>query len=310
MGFEEKKYVIYSEKYDVQGVIEDWSFSILLHFKYFSKERNIALERPFPFSTAALIEQGLQIMETYIEKLMVGELKERCLMLHYWYVQEVKDGNSSYLVGNGTVSGHEKIMDAVSIHTSKIKQIELDEKAEELLLYTQNSTYHCPLAYCDFKKQDKYAELVPEYELLKEKYEGKSLDPGIEPGKVLLVLSNFVEYYFHSLYYQRNEEKYPLKYSGRAHIGTFQDSYLISTEDYKIDLRYFPHTANIQFYLENTDDKPWYIENIGDITLYAKTSCGLLKLEPGERKEVKMENTEKDEPALPGGDLYPPVMLN
>ena len=133
--------------------------------------------------------------------------------------------------------------------------------------------------------------------------------PSIEAGKVLLVLSNFDEYYFNSLYYQPEEGAEPLDYTGSPHIGTYRDSYLISTVDYKINLRYFPHFQNIKFYCEETNDMPWFIENIGDITLYAKTSCGLLRLEPGDRKEVKKENAEEEKLILPGGDLYPPQFI-
>ena len=39
---------------------------------------------------------------------------------------------------------------------------------------------------------------------------------------------------------------------------------------------------------------PLYIENLGDITLYTKTSVGRIKLQPGERKEVIAENAEDD----------------
>ena len=34
---------------------------------------------------------------------------------------------------------------------------------------------------------------------------------------------------------------------------------------------------------------PFCIENIGDVVLYAKTSAGIIKLAPGERKEVIKE---------------------
>lgn len=97
----------------------------------------------------------------------------------------------------------------------------------------------------------------------------------------------------------------PLPFENYPHVGTFQDSYLISCDGAPIDIRYFPHYQNIEFYAQFTDDKPFYIENIGDITLYAQTSEGVIRLEPGERKQVIKENAEKNSPILPGGDLYP-----
>ena len=47
-----------------------------------------------------------------------------------------------------------------------------------------------------------------------------------------------------------------------------------------------------------------YIENIGDVVIYARTSAGTIKLEPGDRKKVDKENAEAETPVLPGGDLY------
>lgn len=74
-----------------------------------------------------------------------------------------------------------------------------------------------------------------------------------------------------------------------------EDSYLIRCEEADIDLRYFPHFENIEFYSQDTEGKPLYIENIGDIVLYAKTGAGYIRLNPGERKEVCVENAEKKE---------------
>ena len=75
--------------------------------------------------------------------------------------------------------------------------------------------------------------------------------------------------------------------------------------EHEIDLRYFPHYQNIEFYSEHTGGYPLYIENIGDVVIYARTSAGTIKLEPGDRKKVVKENEEVETPVLPGGDLYP-----
>ena len=50
---------------------------------------------------------------------------------------------------------------------------------------------------------------------------------------------------------------------------------------------------------------PLFLENVGDVTLYVKSSVGTIKLNPGERKEVTKENAESETPNLPNGDLYP-----
>lgn len=237
------------------------------------------------------------------------EKKEQKTMLHYWHVGMRQYKDKSVLSAHGIVSGHERLMDTEEVNTSEIKKIEIDFEAGEAVIYTRNTVYYCPLTYLDFTHQEEYAELLPEYEKIKEIYKGKKECPSIEPGKVLFVLSNFDPYYFNSLYYKETEDALPSVFMAYPHIGTFQDSFLVSTEDVKIDLRYFPHYGNIEFYTERTAGKPWFLENIGSTVLYAKTSCGTIRLNPGDRKEVKEENAEAEEPMLLGGDLYPPVFL-
>ena len=235
------------------------------------------------------------------------DYKERKLQLHYWYVNERESNGKKYNVGHGVVTGHKRIDDSVFIHTSEALNVEFDEENKEVLIKTRNSLYHCPVEYCRFEMQDKNPDLIPGYEELKNRFKDKIEYPSIEPGKVLLVLANFCDYYFHSVYYvpadsQDGEKK---KYRATPHIGTFQDSFLIDVAETRMDLRYFPHYRNIEFYSEETCGLPWFIENIGDVELYAKTGVGTIRLAPGERKEVKKENAEKEPPMLMDGDLYP-----
>ena len=59
-----------------------------------------------------------------------------------------------------------------------------------------------------------------------------------------------------------------------------------------------------------TGGHPLFIENIGDVVLYASTNVGTIRLEPGDRKEVAEENVEEKKPILPDGDLYPAGVIN
>lgn len=136
------------------------------------------------------------------------------------------------------------------------------------------------------------------------------VDPTIEEDKVLLVLSNYDEFYFNSLYYKPSGAETNLEFFGSPHIGMFQDSFLIRCHDAKIDLRYFPHYQNIEFYMEQTEEHPLYVENIGDVTLYVRSSKGVIRLDPGDRKEVSEANAEEERPILPGGDLYPAGIID
>lgn len=238
------------------------------------------------------------------------EQKDRKLQLHYWYVEEIPKGDTQYRVAHGVVSGHKRLMDSVYIHTSEIKDIVIDKKAGEAIITTRNSEYHCALEYCDWAEQDKRPDILPEYEWIKNNYKDKITYPSIEEGKVLLVLSNFDDYYFNSIYYKPEGADEKITFSSYPNIGMFQDSFLIYGTDTPIDIRYFPHYQNIEFYSEHTANLPFFVENIGDNTLYVKSSQGLIRLEPGERKEISKENAEKEEPFLPEGDLYPAGIID
>ncbi|MBE5858514.1 MAG: hypothetical protein E7301_00085 [Butyrivibrio sp.] len=301
-----KEIPVCSEKYDIHGVIKDYGFVTKLFFTHNGKEIEMGIHRN-PMKGATFEELGRDIIESYISNL-ASNSDGRKLQLHYWYIGEHKyeDGNE-YRIAHGIVTGHKKLADAIDMHSSEVKAIHVDEDEGEMVVTTRNSVYHCPLSYCRFKKQDEYPDIIPDYEKLKEKYQGTIEYPSIEPGKVLLVLANFSDYYFHSLFYvpKDSESGERMEYTGWPHVGTFQDSYLISTEDHSVDLRYFPHFQNIEFYSEDTDGCPFFIENIGDTVIYARTHAGNIRLAPGDRKEVIEENAEKDSPVLPDGDLYP-----
>ena len=297
---------IYSEKYNIHGVVRDYGAVTKLSFSYEGKDIEMAIHRNILLGER-LGDVGRDTMESYITNLTSHE-SGRKLQVHYWYIEDLEEDGKTYRIGHGIVTGHKYLEDANYIHTSAVRAIQVDEQEGEVVMTTNNSVYHCPLAYCSFGKQDKYPNIIPRYKQLKKKYRDAVEYPSIEAGKVLLVLANFCDYYFHSLYYIPVDAKKqePLKFRGYPHVGTFQDSFLISVEgDRSIDIRYFPHYQNIEFYDESTAGLPFYVENIGDVVLYVKTHAGTIKLEPGDRKEVVKENAEQDVPILPGGDLYP-----
>ena len=312
-GLLQKRLKVYSEKYDACGEILDYGFLTKLRFDYKDKEIEMAINRPFLNNgEKAFKKLGEETINTYIEKLLSGEIKVPRTMLRYWHInkRQNEETGEEYLLAHGRVTGHKRLMDSIYIHTSAIQEMNVNEETGEMEIYTMNTIYYCPLSYCNFERQDENMELIPNYENIKNKYINTNKNPVIEEGKVLLVLSNFDEYYFNSFYYIPDGETKPVKYMASPHIGTFQDSFLIRDEDWnKIDLRYFPHYQNIEFYAEHIGDHPLFIENIGDITLFAKASCGTIKLEPGDRKEVCKANVEEDIDGLPGGDLYPAAII-
>lgn len=234
--------------------------------------------------------------------------EEKKAKLHYWYFD--KDEDVVYMFGR--VSGHERLMDTVIITTSKIVSYEIDEDKKELIARTLNTTYHCPLVYMDFEKQEKADPehiIFPEYSDIKAKYEGKREEYSIEPGKVLMVVSDFDYYYFHSLYCKPDEDSAKCEYKNQPHIGSYQDSYLVRGLEPMIDIRYFPHYMNMEFYMLETSKMPLFIENIGDSELYCRTKKWQIKLPPHKRVEICKENCEIEKKSLDSGDLYPVAFL-
>lgn len=290
---------IYSEKYNVEGFIEDYEIVTKLIFTYQDRQITMGIQRNLQKSEYETL--GQEIIESYLENLTA---KEDQIRLYNWYIKVYEEDSEIFYIGKGVVTGHPKIPDTNRMSTSHIKAIFTDLDQGEVTLTTMNHVYHCPLGECCWSRQDKYPDLIPDYEIAKEKFQNQE-EPSIEARKVLLVLSDHDEYYFHSLYYKETEDSEPCRYYGNAHIGMFQDSYLIMAEEARIDLRYFPHFRNIEFYSEDTKHRPLYLENIGTTVLFAKTSKGLIKLAPGERKQVCKKNVEIDKPTLPKGDLYP-----
>ena len=289
----EKTYDLYSEKYDVKGRIDDYSFVIKLIFEYNDRKYEIGIHRPLDGDIA---DKGIDVMEEAIERLSKEPKKAA---LHYWYL----DNKEGIVKAHGNVTGHRKQEDSQFINTSHVVDTRFDTASGEMVIRTLNTEFHCPMTYCKFRKQDEFPELIENYEELKAKYKDKIEYPKIEQGKVLLVLSDFDDYYFHSLCV-KNENDEVQSFSTYPHIGMFQDSFLIGSDH--VDIRYFPHYRNIEFYSSNTGGRPLYAENIGSTTLYIISGRNTYRLDPGERKELKKENAEQEPPTnLPDGDLYP-----
>jgi len=214
-----------------------------------------------------------------------------------------------YVLAHGNVSGHKRLIDTMHIHTSEIQSITINKNTEELIIATRNTEYYCPLEYCKWEQQDENADLIPEYNWIKKHYRNKLDIPEIDEDKVLLTLSNFDKYYYHSAYCKLSSEQESVSFRAYPHIGMLQDSFTISGDGSLIKLSYFPHPKNIQFYCESTAEMPLFVENIGNEVLYVDTHSGLIKLVPGERKEVKVENIEQEEQSLSLRDLYPAEII-
>ena len=297
---------VHSEKYGIDGILTDCGDRAILEFSRQGQDVKMTLI-PMPPLLKHFEGDASELMDYYVDSIASEGKHTR---LHYWYLKKVEDQYGKYITAFGNVTNHPKLMDSAHIHTSPVKAIY--RMGDEIIVLTMNTEYHCPLAYCRFNDMAECSDFIPDFDLLREEYEGKNIHPTIEPGNILLVIADFCNYYYHSAYYipSDNEESVPVSFFAREHVGDFKDSFLIQSTTGGIDLRYFPHWHNIEFYSECTHGKPLWIENIGDGTLYAKTSVGIIRLDAGERKLVDKSNAEKTDPFLDVGELYPTMFFD
>lgn len=303
------QYEIYSKKYNLMGKITCLDGNVGVSFHYDKTFYSTSIIEDLPEDDLEVIREiGVRVMEDFIEKIIAGEVARKVYLLN-WHIEPFEHKGLTYIRAVGNVVGHYRFEDSEWIHTSDIEEIDVDEESSEVIICTRNTRFFCKIDSWDFEEQDLYVDVFPNYEYYKNKYKVEKEDP-IEPGKVLLSISNYDSYYFHDIFYKEDESSEKMKFHTWPHVGMFQDSFLIHNEDFcTFDIRYFPHPGNIEFYAEHTNGKPFFIENVGTEVLYAQTSVGIIKLEPGERKEVIAENTEKEKMFLSGGDLYPATVI-
>lgn len=288
--------------HDLEGTIRFEGLDIILSFFYEGEQYEFFFCEFM--DTEESIKIGCRILEEFVSN--AKEEGEK-IYLHQWYL--IQDERLDH-IGQGNVCGHTRLADGLFIHTSRVLAVCEDFVHKELIMITQNSYYHCPMEACSWERQGPSSNLIPDYAKMEALFRGKATTPTIERRKVLLVIADYCEYYFHSLVYIPKQKRKPCTYRATPHLGMFQDSFLIRGYENKVDLRYFPHYKNLEFYSELTDDAPWFVENIGHEELYVKTTVGVFLINPGERKEITAENAEKEEPFLFGGDLYPALFID
>ena len=290
--------ILYSDKFKACGTIEFNDIYYTLRFEHNERQYKFALRFGIDENIA---EKALMIMESCIENITAPHKQKTCL--YNWSVKGI--------LAHGNVTGHKRLADTTYIHTSPIQYITIDYEAEEALIRTRNTVYHCPLEHCDFEKQDEYEEFIPDYAAIKEKYKTKhnASKPTAQPGSVLLVLSNHDTYYFNSLSVVLKDSTESLPYTAHPHIGMFQDSFLIYTEDRNVGIAYFPHPHNISIYSLDTNGMPLFAENIGNSVIYINLKNMQFRLAAGERKKLCEKNAENKKTLLPDGDLYPAAIV-
>ena len=244
---------------------------------------------------------------------ILKEIKRRAVMsinakkdadLHNWYIEE----NSS--IAKGNVKGNPQFLDSTFIHTSKIEDISILEEAGEVIITTHNTRYHCKLKDCLIDRMDngRFNNII---ELAKNNQ--IPVEYEIEENSILIVISNYLEYYFDKVFCNIHGSVYEGMMS--PHIGMIQDSCLIrfpmcedkiSKQLLKIDIRYFPHPQYLEAYCWEHIEMPVYIQNSGDELLYFRIEDDLFRINPSRRILISKNNSIDDnDVTLQRRDLYP-----
>ncbi|OON99379.1 MAG: hypothetical protein ATN35_12940 [Epulopiscium sp. Nele67-Bin004] len=213
------------------------------------------------------------------------------MQLHKWNVLEGQ--------ARGVVTGHPQIPDNTYIYTSTIQKIEVEEP--NIIIYTRNSIYHCPIESCAFREQDEYiryydgdindSQIIPQYEQLKQKYTKQKAY--IKDDSVLLTLSSSAPYAFDYIYCNTQEQG-EIKFKTSPHIGQMADTFIIDGDidkNRQVDIRYYAHSKKaIEFYKLKTHGMQLYIKNSGkeSIKLSVEFCEHSMYIEPNQKIELRI----------------------
>lgn len=211
-------------------------------------------------------------------------------ILKNWYIEN----NNAF----GNVIGNPKFIEGLSIHTSKIQDIKIDEEKEEAIIITRNSEYHCPLDSCKFnwlESKHPMIDKIKEFESkIHEKYEFELPEENI----VLIEFDN-TEYKVHRMVARYNGELYFMD-EPYIHLGMVQDSVLLRlghNKGFFVDIRFFPYSDSIEFYtwhtdfnviLKNVSSKPFVIKD-GIVKDKEKIENKCIELQPNESIKVNKD---------------------
>lgn len=207
-----------------------------------------------------------------------------------WFLLERDYYDEKVLVIHGQFYNRPKFFDGTVGTSSIIKEIKINEAENEYEIQTQNTLYHCSFDSILFEQQDKSAYQLPDYERIKKLYYKPVDKNNLKPDDILLVVADYMDFFFEKLIYQ-NKDGTQGKYCGCPHIGTYTDTYLISSnseaggsDDEEIDIRYYIMNQAFEFYSLHTGNRSLWIENRGEnvLSIYNNGSK-IIELNSGER---------------------------
>ena len=203
----------------------------------------------------------------------------------------------------GEVYGHDKYPDGMSLHTSMIQEIDMDER--HVLFSTRNSVYRCAfsthaISVRDVSSFDQLPEelFACDRTLLKKKIIDavsaglnavanglQSFMKDVSGDYTLILFDTDADYYFRWMLQLRDGKKFLVPQNGISiREGTVQDSVLVGNGVKGQVMKYFPFTDDrLTFYEWENSWEPVYFLNGGKKNLQVECSYGSFVLKPGER---------------------------
>ena len=125
--------------------------------------------------------------------------------MRHWYVGNYEWEGKPYKMIFGQFFNREGFYDGMNGHSSVVQSITVNESEQEYEIQTMNTLYHCSFDSLLFELQDKSDCVLPEYERIKKTYHQPIDTTKLTKKDILLVLSDYSDYFFESLIYQNED---------------------------------------------------------------------------------------------------------
>ncbi|MCR5620565.1 MAG: hypothetical protein K6G18_01795 [Treponema sp.] len=214
--------------------------------------------------------------------------------MRHWYIGSENYYGKDYYLILGQFFNRPGFYEGMNGHSSEVMSVTINEEEEEYEIQTRNTLYHCSFDSLRFEQQDKSSYRLPDYERIKEKYWHPVDRSSLGKDDMLLVVSDYSDFYFESLLYW-NKDGSEGGYAGDPHLGMVVDTFLIrgrygpkaslcppSPEEH-IDIRYYVGGSGFRFYSLETGGRNLWIENRGDNPLWIFGGGKSIRLESGKR---------------------------
>lgn len=217
---------------------------------------------------------------------MESKYKENTI--RHWYISDFEYEDKIYQVVRGTFYNRPGFYEGLHTRTSPIQEVKVSMEEQEYEITTMNTVYHCSFDSCFFERQDKSSFELPEYQQIRQKFFVSTETSTLSNDDMLLVVADFEDYFFKDLIYfdkSGNQEKY----LNNVHLGMVVDTYLITSKDYKVDIRWYVYDCGFKFYSLETGNRNLWIENVGDTSLRIVMGDNVINLEANTREKVLMK---------------------